>query len=58
MALGTALAVYVHGDALTAVFAVMALIVALHMGLTGVDAPYEAPPAPQLRLSPFSMPAG
>lgn len=37
VALGTALAVHVHGDALTAVFAVMALVVAFHMGLTGVD---------------------
>lgn len=37
VALGTALAVYVHGDGLTAVFAVVALLVALNMGLTGVD---------------------
>ncbi len=37
VALGTALAVYVHGDGLTLVFAVVALLVALNMGLSGVD---------------------
>ncbi|MBR0653418.1 sulfite exporter TauE/SafE family protein [Roseomonas terrae] len=35
--LGTFLAVYVRGEGLTAVFAVVALMVALNMGFTGVD---------------------
>lgn len=37
VALGTLLAVYVHGEGLTAVFAVVALLVALNMGFTGVE---------------------
>jgi len=37
VALGTLLAVQVRGEGLTAVFAVMALLVALHMGFTGVN---------------------
>jgi uncharacterized membrane protein YfcA len=35
--LGTLLAVMVRGEALTAVFAVVALLVALNMGFTAVD---------------------
>ncbi|MBB5688633.1 putative membrane protein YfcA [Roseomonas alkaliterrae] len=35
--LGTFLAVYVRGEGLTAVFAMVALLVALNMGFTGVD---------------------
>lgn len=37
VALGTFLAVYVKGEGLTAVFAMVALLVALNMGFTGVD---------------------
>jgi uncharacterized protein len=37
VALGTALAVQVRGEGLTAVFAMVALLVALNMGFTGVD---------------------
>lgn len=37
VAIGTALAVHVRGEGLTAVFAVVALLVALNMGFTGVD---------------------
>ena len=37
VALGTAIAVHVKGDGLTAVFAMVALLVALNMGFTGVD---------------------
>lgn len=37
VALGTALAVHVRGEGLTAVFALVALLVALNMGFTGVD---------------------
>lgn len=37
VALGTFLAVYVRGEGLTAVFAMVSLLVALNMGFTGVD---------------------
>ena len=37
VALGTFLAVWVRGEGLTAVFALVALLVALNMGFTGVD---------------------
>ncbi|MBO1073428.1 sulfite exporter TauE/SafE family protein [Roseomonas marmotae] len=37
VALGTVLAIWLHGDALSAVFAVIALLVAVNMGFTGVD---------------------
>jgi uncharacterized membrane protein YfcA len=37
VALGTFLAVYVRGEGLTAVFALVALMVAINMGFTGVD---------------------
>jgi len=37
VAMGTFLAVYVRGEGLTAVFALVALLVALNMGFTGVD---------------------
>jgi uncharacterized membrane protein YfcA len=37
VALGTVLAIWLKGDALSAVFATIALLVALNMGLTGVD---------------------
>jgi uncharacterized membrane protein YfcA len=37
VALGTLLAVHVRGEGLTAVFALVALLVALNMGFTGVD---------------------
>lgn len=35
--LGTVLAIWLHGEALSAVFATIALLVALNMGFTGVD---------------------
>ncbi|MCQ4161144.1 sulfite exporter TauE/SafE family protein [Roseomonas sp. GC11] len=37
VALGTVLAIWLKGDALSAVFATIALLVALNMGFTGVD---------------------
>lgn len=37
VALGTVAAIWLHGAALSAVFAVIALLVALNMGFTGVD---------------------
>jgi len=37
VALGTVAAIWLHGSALSAVFAVIALLVALNMGFTGVD---------------------
>ena len=37
VALGTAIAVHVKGEGLTAVFAIVALLVALNMGFTGID---------------------
>ncbi|WP_235924614.1 sulfite exporter TauE/SafE family protein [Roseomonas harenae] len=38
VAIGTVIAIWVKGSTLTAVFAVIALLVALNMGFTGVDA--------------------
>ncbi|MDJ0387050.1 sulfite exporter TauE/SafE family protein [Roseomonas sp. E05] len=37
VAIGTVLAIWLHGQALSAVFATIALLVALNMGFTGVD---------------------
>lgn len=37
VAVGTVLAIWLHGEALSAVFATIALLVALNMGFTGVD---------------------
>ncbi len=37
VAIGTVLAIWLHGSALSAVFATIALLVALNMGFTGVD---------------------
>ncbi|EFH09889.1 hypothetical protein HMPREF0731_3886 [Pseudoroseomonas cervicalis ATCC 49957] len=37
VALGTVAAIWLHGDALSAVFATIALLVAVNMGFTGVD---------------------
>ena len=55
VALGTFLAVYVKGEGLTAVFAVVALMVALNMGFTGVefkitDSVPEGPPRAALGI--------